>query len=205
MRKIVALRRPAGKSTARYLSKNNTNIARIELIASMFPGAQVLLVLRDPIEHAASLYRQHRNFGDLHGRDPFVQRYMADLGHFEFGALHRPFAFPRLETLTAGLDRQNPDYWLAYWIAVFDYVRTHRDAVTVVCYEDLCRGGVEAFAGLCDLLGVEADESVVRAGATLRPPVRQADASDFSPGLRDAALAVYDDLRRSGILPSVRE
>jgi Sulfotransferase family len=199
MRKIVALRRPATKTTARYLSKNNANIARLDLITSIFPEAQILLILRDPLEHAASLHRQHRNFGALHREDPFVQRYMADIGHFEFGELHRPFAFPRLETLIAGQTSEEPDYWLAYWIAAFDHVRARRDAVTLVCYEDLCDGGVEAFIRLCSALGVKGGEAVVQAGAGLRPWVPRADADMFDPGLRDKARAIYDDLRRAAI------
>lgn len=41
---------------------------------------------------------------------------MRDIGHFEFGALHRPIAFDGVEP---GADTADPDYWLRYWIAAF--------------------------------------------------------------------------------------
>ncbi len=89
-RKIVALR---CDGEGRYVSKNNGNIARLDLLPVMFPGAHIVVPLRDPIEHAASLLRQHENFAEQHARDPFVKRYMRDIGHLEFGELHTPIAF----------------------------------------------------------------------------------------------------------------
>ncbi|MEG7756646.1 hypothetical protein U2103_15325, partial [Listeria monocytogenes] len=69
MRKIVALRRP--HSNARYASKNNLNIARIGGLAGAFPDADIVVPFRAPLQHAASLLHQHRNFLDLHARDAF--------------------------------------------------------------------------------------------------------------------------------------
>jgi hypothetical protein len=119
-RKIALLRRPgrlaAGEAPVRYLSKNNANIGRLDLLPAMFPGCDIVIALRRPAAHAASLLRQHRNFRTLHAEDEFTRRYMRDIGHFEFGALHRPIAFDGVEP---GADTADPDYWLRYWIAAF--------------------------------------------------------------------------------------
>jgi len=35
---------------------------------------------------------------------------MSDIGHYEFGDLHRPIDFPGLDDLTRGRDPSKPDY-----------------------------------------------------------------------------------------------
>jgi Sulfotransferase family len=94
----------------RYLCKNNNNILRLGPLARAFPGADILVPVRDPLQHARSLLDQHRRFLTA---DAFTQRYMIWLGHHEFGATHRPFRFG--EAVTG--DPMGIDYWLAHWIA----------------------------------------------------------------------------------------
>ncbi len=116
MQKIVPLRRSENSPVVRYVSKNNANIERVDLLPEMLPDAHILVVLRHPLEHAASLLRQYGNFAIQQSANSFVTRYMVDVGHFEFGELHRPFGFFGLP------DDATPDtydYWLTYWVAVF--------------------------------------------------------------------------------------
>lgn len=101
---------------ARYLSKNNNNVLRLDALAGHFPNASFLVPLRDPVEHAASLQRQHQRFAAVAG---FERAYMAWLGHHEFGATHRPFAFgARPEG-----DPDKLDYWLRIWTATHRHLR----------------------------------------------------------------------------------
>jgi len=95
----------------RYLAKNNNNILRLDALAKAFPDAVFLVPVRDPAGHALSLLGQHRRFAHS---DAFTQNYMRWLGHFEFGATHRPFAW---NNDVARGDPGTPDYWLAQWIA----------------------------------------------------------------------------------------
>ena len=141
-RKIAILRRLAAQTTTeggaqpvRYLSKNNANIARLTLLPTLFPGCKIVVPLREPSAHAASLYRQHQNFKKLHAEDAFSKQYMRDIGHFEFGELHRPIAFD-MERI-AGRSADQPDYWLAYWIACFENIATNVDAITLVAQDRL--------------------------------------------------------------------
>lgn len=149
MKKIVALRRPERLSDGRYISKNNGNIARLDLIGQMFPNANILIPVRQPLEQAYSLLYQHKNFTKMHKEEAFVQKYMADLGHYEFGALHRPIAFPELESFTSDRDPLALDYWLGYWIAAFQHIHIHRDKVTFISYEDTCVHGKRTVSELC--------------------------------------------------------
>ena len=95
MRKIIALRCPDQVAQGRYISKNNGNIARLDLIVALFPAGEILVPLRRPLDHAASLLKQHLNFLKQHSEDDFTRRYMADTGHYEFGALHRTIRVSR--------------------------------------------------------------------------------------------------------------
>ena len=146
--RIIALRSGAAGSPVRYLSKNNANLARIPRIAQLFPDAAVLVPFRNPLDHAASMLRQHRNFLRVHAREPFTRRYMADVGHYEFGANLRPIDFggwlgapspgERAATAPANRPTNRPmnrqgrpeahsarartlDFWLRYWRAAYEH------------------------------------------------------------------------------------
>ena len=197
MRKIIALRRP-GARDGRYLSKNNANIARLDLIKRMFPDAAILVPVRRPLDHAASLLRQHENFLHLHKTQPFVRRYMADIGHFEFGALHRPIAFPGLAELTKGRNPRRLDYWLAYWIAAFDHIAARREQLAVVSYEAACAGGTAAMAAICASLDLS--DAPETSAPSFRPPApARAQAGDVDPALRERAEALHETLMQAAV------
>ena len=88
--KIVTLRCSQNAGNGRYISKNNANIARLDLIPAMFPDAKILVPIRSPMAHASSLLRQHQNFLEQHKTDTFTKRYMHDIGHLELALTGRP-------------------------------------------------------------------------------------------------------------------
>ena len=123
---------------SRYLSKNNQNIKRIELLSHIFPNAKILVVFRHPIEHCLSLYRQHKNFITIQNRDPFVLKYMNWIGHTEFGMTYKPLYFSGIKNA----DPNDFNHWLEQWI--FTYNRLLADFaghknVVFVSYEKLCK------------------------------------------------------------------
>lgn len=192
--KIVALRCERGAGPRRYISKNNANIARLDLIPEMFADAAVLVPVRSPLAHAASLQRQHANFLERHAEDAFTLRYMRDIGHYEFGALHRPIQFEGFAPLGEGLKVTDLDYWLAYWIAAFEHIAARRDRVHLIEYEDLCNRGREAAAELCELLGIEASRAS-EIGAHFRPaPAADPELEAYRSPLRDRAEALHREL-----------
>ena len=74
----------------RYLSKNNQNIKRVELINSIFSNSKILVPFREPIQHAYSLLTQHKKFIDDAKNDKFISKYMKWIGHTEFGPNYIP-------------------------------------------------------------------------------------------------------------------
>ncbi len=131
--KVAVVRRRETSDACRYVSKNNASIARLRVLDRMFPGCSIVVALRRPAAHAASLHRQHERFLRLHAEDPFVRDYMRDIGHLEFGELHQPIDFPGLDDLVGARDPSQPDYWLAYWIAAFEEVERHQSEVQGEC------------------------------------------------------------------------
>jgi hypothetical protein len=195
MKKVVALRRPDRAQDGRYVSKNNGNVARLELIGRMFPDAKILLPMRHPVEHARSLLHQHRRFLEMHRESAFVRRYMGDIGHYEFGDLHRPIQFPGTEAMTAGRDPLTLDYWMAYWIAAFEYILTHRDKLVVVSYEDACIHPQQALSDICRRLEIPEDGAMAGAVALFRPePSRRGGPVDADAELVARAERIHDAL-----------
>ena len=190
-RKIAYLRRG---SPARYVSKNNNNVARLDLLRSMFPDCRIVLAIRDPAEHAASLLRQHRNFADLHAREPFAKRYMADIGHFEFGELHAPFAFPGFAP--GDLTPDDPDYWLAYWCAAYGHVGADLHRAIVVPLERVGADPVTMLTRIGSEIGADLD--VDRLATWFRPVPARADRAAYDPAILERANAIYAGICSSG-------
>ncbi len=194
MRKIIALRRPERRIDGRYISKNNANLARIDVLCRMYPDARILVPVRRPYEHARSLLRQHLNFLQMHDRDPFTRRYMEDIGHYEFGVLHHPIMFPGLNDLISGRDPLSADYWLGYWIAAFEHVLSRRAKVVPVSYEETCADPKPALARICDALGLATERQLDTVAALFRSSAER----PRDDGLFDGKLlARADGLYRS--------
>ncbi|WP_172299808.1 sulfotransferase [Pseudoruegeria sp. HB172150] len=193
-RKIAALRHPDDTSGVRYLSKNNANLARLRLLPEMFPGCDIVVPLRGPAAHAASLHRQHMNFTRLHGEDEFALRYMRDIGHLEFGALHRLLGFdPDIA------DRYRPDdpnYWLAYWYAAFSEAARNADRLHIVTQDALRQSPQATMDALLERLSLTGrrDFSTQFHSGTDEQPCEM-----FDPRLLREAVNLYDDLAAGAV------
>jgi hypothetical protein len=188
MRKTIALARGG---SAGYVSKNNTNIARLPYLTRMFPGGRQVVPFRAPLAHAQSLLRQHRRFLALQAQDAFGRRYMADLGHLEFGELFNPIAFDN----TPLGDPLTPDHWMRYWLAAYRHVLETRTPATVFVSHEALRARPAAVVGaLFERLELS-PEAAMRAAAAVSPPSAEV-ACDCDPHLLAQAQDVYDALMK---------
>jgi hypothetical protein len=195
IRKLVALRADPPEA-GRYVSKNNGNIARIGLLRRLFPDAALVVPFRAPDQHAASMLQQHRRFCEIHEREPFSRRYMHDIGHFEFGALHRPFAFadPLPVVSSSASDPHRDEYWLGYWIRTFHALLDEGDSVHFISYERLCEDPRTALAALEEALGLPEGRLLRAAGDRIRLPRTWAGANGAPPATLDAAETLHQQL-----------
>ena len=119
----------------KYLSKNNLNYKRINLINSILPNSIFLIPIREPLQHANSLLNQHLHFSQLQKEDDFIRRYMNYLEHNEFGLNHKPWNDP-----INYQDRGKIDYWLEQWFLFYKDIYNKYQSYTncyFVLYEEL--------------------------------------------------------------------
>jgi hypothetical protein len=124
-------------TSLRYVSKNNGNIARLPWLVRHFRDALFVIPFRDPVQHCASLRRQHLNFLEIHRRDAFARTYMKGIGHFDFGDNLRPVDFAGWLDISPYRNPLQMDFWLAYWRVAYGSLidaATERVCLSIVPY-----------------------------------------------------------------------
>lgn len=101
----------------KYLSKNNLNYKRIDMIKSIFPNSIFLIPIREPLQHSNSLLNQHLLFSQLQKEDDFIRRYMNYLGHNEFGLNHKSW-----NKSIHFHDLNNINYWLEQYFLFYENI-----------------------------------------------------------------------------------
>ena len=121
----------------RYLSKNNQNIKRVELINFIFSNAKILVPFREPIQHAYSLLTQHKKFIEDSKDDKFISKYMKWIGHTEFGPNYIPI---QNQNLNFPNDLEI-NHWIEQWYLTYsDSFQSLKNKKNVhfISYEKLC-------------------------------------------------------------------
>ncbi len=187
IRKVLYLR-----GASRYVSKNNVNISRSRKLASMFPDAVVLVPFRNPADHAVSLWRQHMAFVSIHQSEPFTKRYMADLGHFDFGLNLRPMNFNGWLDVENVNSPDTTDFWLRYWCVTFEAVLNDPTGqIVLLDYDRLCNDPVYGLERLGDLLGTD----LSREAGRLRRPNSYGPGPDANADLTLRAALLWQELK----------
>ena len=200
MQRVIAVRSTPAQPRSRYVSKNNANIARRRLLGRLFPDSLVVVPFREPVAQAMSLLTQHRRFLTLHQEDAFTLRYMRDIGHLEFGALHRPIAFDGVDDMRARFTPDSLDYWLAYWLHGFRHILAHQQGAHFVSYERLCAGGDEALGTVTSRLGLASAAEPTVKGFWEPRQYRDHRAQVRDTALLTAADAVHVDLLNCSVV-----
>ena len=123
------------EGTSKYLSKNNLNFKRIDLIHSILPNSLFLIPIREPLQHAYSLLNQHLHFTKLQKENDFIARYMNYLGHNEFGLNHKSWNTP-----VNFKDLNNINYWLEQWYLFYQNILKNYQSYNncfFIIYEEL--------------------------------------------------------------------
>ncbi len=138
------------KKQSRYLAKANYNSNRIRQLLALFPDARFLVPVRHPLNHVASLMKQHQLFLQAGQRNRQIDRQLAASGHFEFGRLREVVVMDESTTPQNILTQFNAgndcaawaSYWRYFYQSLWDL--KHQDdglnqAVKFVRFEDLCQ------------------------------------------------------------------
>lgn len=167
---------------ARYAAKANYHVARLAYLVRLFPDAKVVLAVRSPKSHIASLARQHEWFCKGHRSSPRSLAFMQRSGHFEFGLDRRPINLgnsAEVEQIIADWFAGREIRGLArYWNMVYSYLdqllatdEKVRRATLVVRFETLCDSPADTLAAVLRHSELPDDESIVdRYAPTIRRP-----------------------------------
>ncbi len=195
MRKIIHLRRAKGATGVRYLSKNNLNIARIPLLDHLFPDAVIVVPFRDPLQHAASLLKQHANFSAMHKKERFAAEYMRAIGHYDFGENLRPIDFDGW--VEPENDPSQLGFWLQYWLASYRHLLQFHHRVHFVHYEALCENPQTELDLLARVLATRDPLALLACSRRMHAPApREVNTSALSPALLEKAGEVFEALKR---------
>ena len=197
LRKIIALRRPNSPRLARYISKNNANIARIKILRQLYPNATIVIPFRDPLHHAASLLQQHLNFLQLHQSDRFASEYMKAIGHYDFGQNLRPIDFDSWYDQRHSRDTKSFTFWLEYWVASYKHLlNNYAEQVIFFDYDELCRNPQQGLQNLAEAVASKNPKALITAKSQIRQPrSKEIDQSCLPTLLIQRADSIYADLR----------
>ncbi|WOH39213.1 sulfotransferase [Thalassotalea fonticola] len=201
IKKIIYLKALQPQDGFNYISKNNVNVARIPLIQSLFNDAQIIVPFRDPLEQAISLFRQHQKFQHQHKIDKFSYQYMKDIGHFEFGLLHKPIAFNGFEFYQQQYSTSDVDYWLSYWISAYKHILTN-NGIKFISFESICSQGQDGVTKLFDKLNMGGqNEEIAKATKLLNSaPSKRYKDYNFSRILIEQAYEIHNKMTNQCIL-----
>jgi hypothetical protein len=134
----------------RYLAKNNYNVTRLEYLLKLFPDSKFLLIIRNPINHIASLIKQTKLFTKLEGKIPLLKNWEEMIGHHEFGR-NKVFInvgnTKQVEKIRKLLKNKKTyiEGWARYWVSIYDFVANQLDSnehlkksTLVIKYDELC-------------------------------------------------------------------
>lgn len=173
LKKVILLRQKGAAKQPRYVSKNNGNIARIGILPAICPGAVIIVPVREPVQHAASLLQQHIRFLEIHRRDSFGRAYMRGIGHLEFGDNLRPIDFDGWLANARHRDARRLEFWLEYWIAAYSHMlMRHSQIVRFFAYDAFCERPADGLRRLARFVDAPSADAFVAQAATIHAPRR---------------------------------
>ena len=134
-----------------YLAKNNNAVLRLKSMLPLNPDMTVFVLVRDPLQHAFSLMKQHQKFEKEQTADPFILEYMNWLGHHEFGLGQLPFNLSG--SAPQKTDRGQLNYWLERWIDYYNYAKTISN-IQFIAYEDFVARPKEVLERISTATGI---------------------------------------------------
>lgn len=198
--KLLALSAASSKAQARYLSKNNANLSRLDALGRLFPSSTAVVVFREPLDHVSSLQRQHERFSREHAANPFAKHYMGWLGHFEFGDTLKPINFSSWLDDHAALPPLDTHFWLKYWTVAYAHALEHADGnVVFVDFDRLLEEGAPYLGRVAEALDLADPGALTRAADRLRDPTTRPAGARPGRGALTEARRIHARLRAQAV------
>ncbi len=176
LRKLLRVR-----GRERYASKGNYNISRIGYLRRLYHDARFVIPIRQPLNHIASLVKQHSLFTVGESRNPRALTHMRRIGHFEFGLDRRPIHVGDQQAIDSVLElwSQGEEVrgWARYWAMLYGWVADQldtdpglRDSSLVIRFEDLCDDPASVLQTLFAHCQLDGDDVVEKLAPTIHAP-----------------------------------
>ncbi|MDX1797918.1 MAG: sulfotransferase [Candidatus Lokiarchaeia archaeon] len=134
----------------RYLAKNNYLVTRLDYLLKIFPDSKILLIIRNPEEHIASLIKQSKLFRILEQENPLLPDWLKIVGHNEFGRNQICINVGNTDLINEihKLWRKKKTYvkgWAYYWTSIYNFIANQietnknlKKATLIIKYDELC-------------------------------------------------------------------
>jgi Sulfotransferase family len=202
IRKLLMVR-----ASARYVSKGNYSVLRLGYLAKLFPDARLLVPLRAPEAHVASLLKQERLYASAPEK---VLRHIGRIGHHEFGKYRRvlhlgdaeAFAQTREDFSQGRMARA----WLRTWVCVYRWLADTlmhdaalAERVLLVDYDQLCANSANTLSRIGQHVALPAQdlaELVQRWSSRLSQPdyYQREPMQEIEPELLATAHSLHERL-----------
>lgn len=150
----------------RYMTKSILGASRLQYLKRIFPDVRILLYIRHPIDHVASMMKQDRLWQEISRTDPRQIKLTQITGHHGFGPDYVPLNVGNaaaVEEICRCRDaghaaRARALQWASVYGSLMELLKNDAalaSAVCVVRYEDLCANASETMdrilghTGLC--------------------------------------------------------
>lgn len=186
----------------RYISKNNSNCSRLDLLTRIFPSATILVPFRNPLAHIGSLMKQHRQFSDLHKEDKFSLKYMRWIGHYDFGENLKPINFDKwLDTLSEKPDFDDQNFWIQYWCFAYGHILKQSNGnIYLVDFDRLLTNPNEVLASLANKANLKEPADFVLQASDIRAPTSEPiKSNNIDEELLNKANDLYIKLKESAL------
>lgn len=186
----------------RYISKNNANCSRLNLLTKLFPTATILVPFREPLAHIGSLMKQHQQFNKMHSEDKFSKNYMQWLGHYDFGENFKPIDFNQwLESYEGQPDYNDENFWMQYWCSAYENILDNAENnVHLVDFDKLLSAPEESLSAISKHTKLKDISKLVSFSSEIRSPTSRAKkSSTIKKDILDRANDLYRKLQSSAI------
>jgi len=202
IQKTIFLKSNNKESYGRYISKNNLNIARTKYISQIFPDSTILILFRDPLQHASSLLRQHLNFLEIHKEDSFACKYMEAIGHYDFGKNIKPVDFNSWITQELLNTSTTLTFWLKYWTNSYSFLLNNLPVnAYFISFEKLYEKPLDSLGKISDLIKLgDRKELLLKSSKISIPKLYKVDTKSINKKYLTIAQEIYLSMEKSSIL-----
>ncbi len=185
----------------RYAAKGNYHVTRLGYLKRLFPDASFIVPVRNPVNHIASLVKQHRLFCQGEKEYPRALKHMQRVGHYEFGLDVRLINTGNTQMIQSiyqlWKDGEDVRGWARYWASLYGWFyqflneNPHvEESTSMIQYEQLCAypsRTLRSVLGKCDLL----DDSLVESWSG-----KIAAPSYYKVSFADSEMSIIDEETR---------